>query len=45
MMGAGILDIYEINWEGLTEPKRIHINLYERGKVMAPLGLGIKKIL
>ncbi|OIQ20148.1 MAG: 2-dehydro-3-deoxyphosphooctonate aldolase [Flavobacterium sp. MedPE-SWcel] len=44
-MGAGILDIYEINWEGLTEPKRIHINLYERGKVIAPLGLGIKKIL
>jgi hypothetical protein len=43
-MGAGILDIYEVKWDGLTEPKRIYINLYEKGKVLAPMGFGIKKI-
>lgn len=43
-MGAGILDIYEVTWEGLKEPKRIYINLYEKGVVMAPKGFGIRKI-
>ena len=43
-MGAGIIDIYEVSWEGLKEPKRIYINLYERGQVLAPEGFGIKKI-
>jgi len=43
-MGAGILDIYEVTWEGLKEPKRIYINLYEKGKVMAPKDFGIKKV-
>ncbi len=44
-MGAGLLDIYEVTWEGLQAPKRLHINLYERGKIIAPVGFGIKKIL
>jgi len=43
-MGAGIIDIYEVKWEGLKEPKRIHINLYEKGLVLAPHGFGIKKV-
>lgn len=43
-MGAGILDIYEVKWEGLEQPKRIYINLYEKGLVMAPLGFGIRQI-
>lgn len=43
-MGAGVLDIYEITWEGLAEPKRIYINLYEKGQVLAPKGFGIRKI-
>jgi len=41
-MGAGILDIYEVTWDGLTEPKRIYINLYERGEIIAPMGFGLK---
>lgn len=44
-MGAGILDIYEVTWEGLKEPKRIYVNLYEKGKVMAPKDFGIRKPL
>lgn len=43
-MGAGIIDIYEVRWEGLKEPKRLHVNLYEKGKVMAPQGFGIRQI-
>lgn len=43
-MGAGILDIYEVTWDGLKEPKRIYINLYEKGVVMAPKGFGIRKV-
>lgn len=42
-MGAGIIDIYEVKWDGLKEPKRIYINLYEKGQVLAPQGFGIKK--
>ena len=43
-MGAGILDIYEVTWDGLSTPKKIYINLYEKGKVLAPQGLSIKPI-
>jgi len=43
-MGAGVLDIYEVTWEGLTEPKRIYINLYEKGKIVAPKDFGIRVI-
>jgi hypothetical protein len=43
-MGAGILDIYEVKWEGLKEPLRIYINLYEKGKVLAPHGFAIRII-
>ncbi len=42
-MGAGLLDIYEVTWEGLAQPKIIYINLYEKGAVMAPAGFGIKE--
>ena len=43
-MGAGLLDVYEVTWQGLAQPKRIYVNLYERGKVMAPKGFGIKEV-
>ena len=43
-MGAGILDIYEVSWEGLSQPKRIYINLYEKGAILAPKGFGIRQI-
>ena len=43
-MGAGVLDIYEVTWEGLAQPKLIYINLYEKGKVLAPKGFVIRVI-
>lgn len=42
-MGAGLLDVYEITWEGLAKPKIIYVNTYEKGAVKAPQGFGIKK--
>lgn len=42
-MGAGILDIYQVTWPGQKQPKRLYINLYERGRVMAPKGMGVKQ--
>lgn len=43
-MGAGLLDIYDVTWEGLAKPYRLYINLYERGTIMAPKGFGIREI-
>lgn len=42
-MGAGLLDVYEISWNGLKSPLKIYLNIYEKGKLMVPVGLQIKK--
>jgi hypothetical protein len=43
-MGAGFLDVYELNWEGLKKPVILYLNIYERGQLMVPVGLSLKKI-
>jgi hypothetical protein len=42
-MGAGFLDIYELQWEGLKTPIKLYVNIYERGYLLVPVGLSIKK--
>lgn len=42
-MGAGFLDVYELQWEGQKKPIQLYLNIYERGYLMAPVGLTIKK--
>lgn len=42
-IGAGFLDIYELKWEGQTQPTKLYINIYERGYLLVPVGLSIKK--
>jgi hypothetical protein len=42
-MGAGFLDVYEITWEGLKKPIVLYVNIYEKGALMVPLGLSLKK--
>lgn len=42
-MGAGFLDVYELQWEGQKKPIQLYLNIYERGYLMAPMGLTIKK--
>lgn len=42
-MGAGFLDIYELQWEGQKKPIKLYINIYERGYLLVPVGLSAKK--
>ena len=42
-MGAGFLDVYEVTWDGLKKPIVLYVNIYERGLLMVPVGLGLKK--
>jgi hypothetical protein len=42
-MGAGFLDIYELQWEGQKKPIKLYINIYERGYLLVPVGLSVKK--
>ena len=41
--GSGLLDEYEIKWEGLATPILLYFNIYEKGVLMVPVGLGLKK--
>lgn len=41
-IGGGLLSIYEVKWEGQNKPVRLYINIYERGKIMCPIGFKIK---
>ena len=43
-MGVGFLDVYEIRWDGLTVPLKLYLNMHEKGQLLVPLGLTLKKI-
>jgi hypothetical protein len=43
-MGAGFLDVYELKWEGQKKTIILYLNIYERGLLMVPVGLSLKKI-
>jgi hypothetical protein len=42
--GAGLLDVYEIYWEGQDKPIKLYLNIYEKGILMVPVGLTLKKL-
>ncbi len=42
-MGAGFLDVYEITWVGNQSPIKLYLNSYEKGALLVPVGLTIKK--
>ena len=42
-LGAGFLDIYELQWEGQKKPIKLYINIYERGYLLVPIGLSTQK--
>jgi len=42
-IGAGSLDIYEITWEGQKEPVRLYLNYFEKGALLVPVGLTLKR--
>ena len=41
--GTGLLDKYEITWDGNNKPLYLYINKYEKGKILIPMGLSAKK--
>jgi hypothetical protein len=43
-MGAGLLSVYELKWEGQRNPVTLYLNIYEKGVLMIPVGLTPKKI-
>jgi hypothetical protein len=42
-MGAGLLDVYELRWAGQKSPVTLYLNIYEKGVLMVPVGLTLKK--
>ncbi|TBX69930.1 2-dehydro-3-deoxyphosphooctonate aldolase [Flavobacterium silvisoli] len=42
-MGAGFLDVYELTWPGQSTPVKLYLNIYERGYLLVPLGLSVKR--
>ncbi|KAB1158163.1 2-dehydro-3-deoxyphosphooctonate aldolase [Flavobacterium luteum] len=42
-MGVGLLDVYEITWEGQKKPLRLYFNIYEKGALLIPVGLSLNK--
>jgi hypothetical protein len=42
-MGAGFLNVYELKWEGQKKSVRLYLNVYEKGILMVPMGLSLKK--
>ncbi|ESU28667.1 2-dehydro-3-deoxyphosphooctonate aldolase [Flavobacterium limnosediminis JC2902] len=43
-IGGGLLSVYEVRWTGQTKPVRLYFNIYERGKIMCPIGFQIKNL-
>ena len=43
-LGAGFLDVYELKWSGQKKPVKLYLNIYEKGILMVPVGLSIKKV-
>jgi hypothetical protein len=43
VMGAGTLEVYVITMEGNDTKLNLYLNIYEKGKVLCPKGLKIKK--
>lgn len=42
-LGSGMLEVYQITWEGNSKPLEIYLNTYEKGEVLIPIGLTAKK--
>ena len=42
-LGAGFLDVYQLTWAGQRNPVTLYLNIYEKGVLMVPVGLSLKK--
>lgn len=43
LMGAGTIGVYEITFEGTQKKMTLYFNTFEKGKILCPKGLRIKK--
>jgi hypothetical protein len=43
LMGSGLLDKYEVKYDGLEKPLIIYINMYDAGELKAPKGFTFKQ--
>lgn len=43
LMGEGMLDRYELVWEGLEKPLILYINMYDHDELKIPAGLTARK--
>ena len=41
--GGGLLDIYEITWEGQETPVTLYLNMYDYGLLKVPVGFTLNK--
>ena len=42
-LGAGFLEVFELKWVGQKKPVLLYLNIYEKGVLMVPVGLTLKK--
>ena len=42
-MGGGFLAVYEVTWVGQKQPVKLYLNIYEKGALLVPVGLGLAK--
>lgn len=42
-LGAGFLDVYELKWDGQKNLVKLYLNIYEKGILMVPVSLSLKK--
>jgi len=40
--GVGLLDKYQITWEGQDQPVILYLNMYDTGAVLAPVGFTVR---
>ncbi len=41
--GVGMLQVYEVMWDGPQKSLKLYINIYDKGDVKVPVGLTLKK--
>ena len=41
IMGSGLLDKYEVKWEGQSNPVILYINMYDYEPLKAPIGFAV----
>ncbi|OYQ48635.1 2-dehydro-3-deoxyphosphooctonate aldolase [Flavobacterium aurantiibacter] len=42
-IGVGLLNRYEITWEGQKKPIVLYLNIFAKGRIAVPVGLTLKK--